>query len=132
MDDIISTLFRKQTTLMAKVNNTKSSLLDKKLNEQLANIQKQGAELLQAKISEVTHPTYLLEKQKILDAVAQRKGKPPTRARIDQFEYLKNMSEAELQVVLLTLLPVIKVEDEESIMKKFSDQDNRCKYMIGT
>ena len=42
------------------------------------------------------------------------------------------MSEAELQVVLLTLLPVIKVEDEESIMKKFSDQSNRCKYMIGT
>ena len=39
MDDIVSTMFRKQTTLMEKVNNTKSSLLDKKLYTQLANIQ---------------------------------------------------------------------------------------------
>ena len=39
MDDIVSTMFHKQTTLMEKVTDTKSTLLDKKLYTQLAKIQ---------------------------------------------------------------------------------------------
>ena len=43
---------------------------------------------------------------------------------MDDFEYLRIMSEIELQVVLLALLPIIKLEVNPS--------EDKCKYMIGT
>lgn len=47
------------------------------------------------------------------------------KARVEEYEYLRIMNEAELQVVLIALLPVIKMEERPATLDK-------CKYMIGT
>ena len=47
------------------------------------------------------------------------------KAIIEEYEYLRIMNEAELQVVLIALLPVIKMEERPPSIDK-------CKYMIGT
>jgi len=44
----------------------------------------------------VHEPDFLVEKQKILDKVAREKGERPQKAVVEQFDYLRIMSEAEL------------------------------------
>lgn len=48
----------------------------------------------------------------------------PERATIDDYEFLRAASEAELQVALLAFLPVIRIEEKPTA--------DKCKFMIGT
>ena len=66
----------------------------------------------------------MAEKQRLLDQLAAENGTKPKKARIDDFEFLRIMTEQELQVVLIALLPIIRLE--EKIV------GDKCKYMIGT
>ena len=43
---------------------------------------------------------------------------------MEEFEFLRVMQETELQIALLAMLPVIKIELNHPV--------DRCKYMIGT
>ena len=70
-----------------------------------------GAQVIKEKMICVNDPSYLEQKQQLLDKMAQETGQRPKRAIIEKFEYLRIMSEAELQVVLIALLPIIKLEE---------------------
>lgn len=83
-----------------------------------------GAELIRDKMLCVNQPEYLAEKQRLLDEIAAAEGQPPRNAKIDELEYLRIMSEVELQVILIALLPIIKLEEKPA--------PDKCKYMIGT
>ena len=70
-----------------------------------------GAQLIRDKLICVNQPEYIEEKQRLMDEIAEETGERPRKAKVDDFEYLRIMSEAELQVVLIALLPVIKLEE---------------------
>lgn len=107
---------------MAKKKNT--TALDAKVGDIMANIKRVGAELIRDKMLCVNQPEYLAEKQRLLNEIAEEDGTEPRQAKIDDLEYLRIMSEVELQVVLIAMLPIIKIELNPSTEK--------CKYMIGT
>lgn len=70
--------------------------MDKKLAESLARIKMVGAQLIRDKMVCVNQPEYIAEKQRLLDEIAQETGEPPRKAKVDNFEYLRIMSEIEL------------------------------------
>jgi hypothetical protein len=70
--------------------------------------------LIRDKLICVNQPEYIEEKQRLLEEIALETGENPRKAKVDEFEYLRIMSEAELQVVLIALLPVIKLEERPS------------------
>ena len=80
--------------------------------------------MIKEKLLCVNKPEYIEEKQNILDKIGLQNGETPARAKIEEFEYLRVMSEVELQVVLIALLPIIKLEEKPT--------PDKCKYMIGT
>lgn len=59
-----------------------------------------------------------------MNEIAQEEGVAPRKAKVDELEFLRIMSEVELQVVLIALLPIIKME--------VNPPADKCKYMIGT
>ena len=76
------------------------------------------------KISMVHSDEYLEHKQNLLDQMALETGEKPLKARIETFEFLQIMTEAELNVTLLAMLPFIRIEEKPA--------PDKCKYMIGT
>ena len=90
----------------------------------MSKIKLTGAQLIQEKIILVNKPEYMEEKQRILDQIADKDGTPRQKARLEKFEYLRIMTEGELHITLLALLPVLSLEETPS--------PEKCKYLIGT
>lgn len=80
------------------------------INRALTQITEQSARLIAEKIQIVNTPEYLAEKQRMLNEQARLTGGKRTIAQVEKFEFLKAMNEEELQVTLLALLPIIKLE----------------------
>lgn len=76
------------------------------------------------KIVLVNSPEYLIEKQKLLDQDCDEKGIPRVTARIGEFEFLEIMTESELVVTVMALMPFVQIEEQA--------KDDKCKYMVGT
>ena len=98
--------------------------IDKKLNSELATLKLEGAQKIRDKMLEVNQPEYLSAKQLELNLAAEATNEKPQKAKLEEYEYLKIMNEAELNAVLLALLPVIKLEEKPTA--------DKCKYMLGT
>lgn len=90
----------------------------------MSKIKLTGAQLIQEKIILVNKPEYMEEKQRILDQIADKDGTPRQKARLEKFEYLRIMTEGELHITLLALLPVLSLEEKPAA--------DKCKYLIGT
>ena len=69
-----------------------------------------SAELMKEKLLLVNSPQYLIEKQAQLDEFSRQTGQPRVKAQVDDYEFLKIMTETELQVTLMALLPILKIE----------------------
>lgn len=48
----------------------------------------------------------------MLDEDCDRRGVPRVQARIDEFEFLQIMTESELQVTVMALMPVLQLEEK--------------------
>jgi len=90
----------------------------------MANIKLTGAQVIQEKLLMVNQPEHLEEKQRLLDEITEEEGAPRQTAKVDEYEFLKVMSESDLHSTLLALLPVLSLEEKPSA--------DKCKYLIGT
>ena len=124
LEGAIGGILRKQTTLAKMAKKKNISALERQVNEHLAKIKVVGATLIREKLMCVHEPQYLEEKQNLLNQIAQDNGTKPKKAKIEEYEYLMIMNETELQVALLALLPVIKLEEKPPA--------DKCKYLIGS
>ena len=100
------------------------SAIDSKMSEVMAKFKGAGAALIHEKMTTVYQPEYLAEKQRMLDANALLTGVPAKKAKVEQDEFLRVMNEQELQVVLISMLPVLRIE--------LGTATDKCKYQIGT
>ena len=122
--NVIGSLLEKQKTFAKIAKKRNLNPIDKKLNEELASLKLEGAELIKDKMIQVNQPQYLQAKQAELDMAAHMSDAKPQKARLEEYEFLRIMDEQELNAVLLALLPVIKLEEKPPA--------DKCKYMIGT
>ena len=98
--------------------------IDNAVSTILAKFKQIGAQLIVEKMQLVNKPEYLEEKQRLLDQNSEKLGKPRVIAGLGKYEFLRIMTEDELQTTLLALLPVLSLEETPSTEK--------CKYLIGT
>ena len=98
--------------------------IDNAVSTILAKFKQIGAQLIVEKMQLVNKPEYLEEKQRLLDQNLEKLGKPRVIAGLGKYEFLRIMTEDELQTTLLALLPVLSLEETPS--------PEKCKYLIGT
>ena len=96
IDGVIGDMLMQQQKLAQISKRKNTSALDKKLNDIMASIKQVGAELIRDKMLCVNQPEYLAEKQRLLNEIAEEDGTEPRKAKIDELEYLRIMSEVEL------------------------------------
>ena len=124
IEGMVGGFLKKQQTFAALAARKGGSSIDQKVNEAMAMFQMTSASLIQTKMIVVNRPEYLEEKQSLLNLYAKQTGQKPQRAQVDEYEFLRVMSEPELQVALLALLPIQKLE--------LNSKPEMCKYQIGT
>ena len=117
-------MLTRQKTFAKNALKKNQNPIEQALNSELATIKGEGAEKIQEKMLEVNKPEYLLRKQETLNEAALMAGERPKKAKIGEYEYLDVMNEGELNMVLLALLPIIKLEEKPG--------PDKCKYLLGT
>lgn len=96
LDGVIGGLLRKQTQLNLQASKKGVSLIEQNVAQVLAKFKAAGAALIHEKFLCVHQPEYLQEKQHLLNQIALEQGTKPEKAKIDEFEFLRVMNEAEL------------------------------------
>ena len=102
----------RQREFEKRARNKKATLLEQQLYTALAEIKRKGFEKIAEQLHVVNSPDYLIEKQRLLDQLAEENGTRPKRARIDEYEFLRVMTEEDLTAVLVAHLPIVCLEDK--------------------